>query len=77
LGSTNSKERVQIMTEQAQAVFPPLRTYLTPTEPFPTMDDIENWVYDDVCDATDDCQVEPDGKCPHGHVSWLLYLGYI
>lgn len=27
--------------------------------------------------ATDGCQVEPDGYCEHGHVSWLLYLGLI
>jgi hypothetical protein len=31
-----------------------------------------------VCEATDGCfPVEPDGKCEHGHVSWLRYLGYV
>jgi len=29
------------------------------------------------CEATDGCCVEADGECPHGHVSWLLYLGLI
>lgn len=28
-------------------------------------------------EATDGCTVEPDGVCPHGHPSWLLYLGEI
>lgn len=27
--------------------------------------------------ATDGCRVEPDGKCEHGHVSWLVYWGVI
>jgi hypothetical protein len=43
----------------------------------PSDDQIEEWVYDSVCDATDGCQVEPDGRCEHGHVSWLLQLGLI
>ena len=29
------------------------------------------------CEATDGCWVEPDGVCPHGHPSWLLYWGLI
>jgi len=32
---------------------------------------------DSVCEATDGCQVEPDGVCPHGHPSWLRYYGLI
>jgi hypothetical protein len=47
------------------------------TEPMPSMEQIEEWVYDSVCDATDGCEVEPDGTCPHGHRSWLLRLGLI
>lgn len=27
--------------------------------------------------ATDGCEVEPDGVCPHGHASWPRYLGII
>lgn len=27
--------------------------------------------------ATDGCIVEPDGRCEHGHRSWMLVLGYI
>lgn len=52
-------------------------TYPTPTEPTPSMDQLEEWVFDSVCEATDGCDVEPDGKCPHGHPSWLLALGLI
>jgi hypothetical protein len=48
-----------------------------PTEPNPTALQLEGWVIDSVCDATDGCQVEPDGHCPHGHPSWLLYLGLV
>jgi hypothetical protein len=28
-------------------------------------------------EALDGCPVEPDGICPHGHPSWLRYLGLI
>lgn len=47
------------------------------TEPTPSMEQLEEWVYDSVCEATDGCIVEPDGRCPHGHQSWLLRLGLI
>ena len=43
----------------------------------PTMEDLEEWTYDSVCEATDGCIVEPDGRCEHGHRSWLLVLGMI
>lgn len=49
----------------------------TPTEPQPSMEQIQEWVFDSVCDATDGCQVEPDGRCEHGHKSWLLVLGLV
>jgi len=53
----------------------PQPPYLEPTEEEPSMDQIEEWVFDSVCEATDGCEVEPDGWCQHGHVSWLIYLG--
>ena len=33
----------------------------------------------DVSEAAcaDGCEVEPDGTCPHGNPSWLLWLGMI
>lgn len=46
-----------------------------PTVETPDMDTIEWWLFDSVCEATDGCQVEPDGVCQHGHPSWLLKLG--
>ena len=38
---------------------------------------IEEWIFDSICEATDGCTIEPDGVCPHGHPSWLLRLGLI
>lgn len=43
----------------------------------PDLDDLEYWIYDGVAEATDGCTVEPNGKCPHGHESWLIILGMI
>ena len=44
-----------------------------PTEPWPSDEALEKML-DGECRATDGCVVEPDGVCPHGHPSWLLYL---
>ena len=49
----------------------------TPTTDRPSDDQIERWVYDSVVDATDGCRVEADGRCPHGHPSWLLAVGLV
>lgn len=48
-----------------------------PTVPEPSVQELEEWLSESVCEATDGCIVEPDGKCEHGHASWLLYLGLI
>lgn len=48
-----------------------------PTDDEPDMDTLEFWTFDGVAEATDGCTVEPDGRCPHGHVSWLIHLGLI
>lgn len=55
----------------------PRPPHKAPTEEHPDDEQIEEWVMDSVCEATDGCTVEPDGCCPHGHVSWLIYLGLI
>ena len=47
------------------------------TEERPDEDTIAEWIYDGVAQSTDGCTVEPDGKCPHGHRSWLLVMGLI
>jgi hypothetical protein len=47
------------------------------TEP-PDLADLERWIFDlDNTEATDGCEVEPDGYCEHGHLSWLRQLGMI
>ena len=48
-----------------------------PTEPEPTMDQLEWGTFDSGVEATDGCLVEPDGWCEHGHPSWLLKLGFV
>lgn len=37
----------------------------------PSEDQLEYWIYDGVAEATDGCDVEPDGECEHGHQSWV------
>lgn len=46
-------------------------------ENYPEFEEFEHWVCDSVCDATDGCEIEPDGTCEHGHDSWLLVAGLI
>ena len=43
----------------------------------PSVQTLTRWMMDGVAEATDGCQVEPDGECPHGCPSWLIKLGYI
>ena len=45
--------------------------------PTPNLADLEAWLDDGGCEATDGCWVEPDGVCPHGCQSWLIVLGMI
>lgn len=52
-------------------------SYLKPTVEQPDEEELMEMSNDSGCDATDGCWVEPDGKCSHGHVSWLIYLGLI
>ena len=51
--------------------------YPKPTQPRPSYDQLQDWTMDSVCEATDGCEIEPDGVCEHGHPSWLLRLGLI
>ena len=48
-----------------------------PTTPEPSLDQLMAWEAEGYCEATDGCIVETDGVCPHGHPSWLVYLGFI
>lgn len=54
-----------------------MKEWPKPTEDEPDDEQVEHWVFDSVCEATDGCCVEPDGVCEHGHPSWLLYLELI
>jgi hypothetical protein len=48
-----------------------------PRQEEPSMEQLEQWMFDGECEATDGCLVEPDGVCSHGCKSWLLELGII
>lgn len=50
---------------------------ISPTVDTPSERQLSEWSSDVVCDATDGCVVEHDGVCPHGHPSWLKYLGLV
>lgn len=55
-----------------------MEQYPEPTVEQPDDGDFEEWMSGEGgCEATDGCWVEPDGTCPHGYPSWLLYLGWI
>jgi hypothetical protein len=45
-----------------------------PTMEEPTIEELEEWMFDSLCEATDGCTVEHDGICCHGHPSWFLVL---
>ncbi len=47
------------------------------TSPRPTVEQLMAWDFDGICEATDGCRVEPDGRCPHGHTSWLRLVGIV
>lgn len=48
------------------------------TVPKPSIEELEEWMWEDGgCETTDGCWVEPDGKCEHGHKSWMLVMGLI
>lgn len=48
-----------------------------PTEDEPDMEQLNEWGFDGVVEATDGCRVEPDGVCNHGYPSWFIHLGVI
>jgi hypothetical protein len=51
--------------------------YPKPTVETPDIDQLEDWLMDGDCEATDGCIVEMDGTCEHGHLSWARYMGLI
>ena len=43
----------------------------------PSVEQLQEWFMEGICEATDGCIVEPDGTCPHGCNSWLIEMGLI
>ena len=62
---------------QDQGVKPPSSLKHKPTMKMPSLEALRRQSFDGVCEATDGCQVEPDGHCPHGHESWMLVIGIV
>jgi hypothetical protein len=52
-------------------------TFPEPETEEPTIEEMRAWMHDGVAEATDGCDIEPDGVCEHGHPSWLIRLGLI
>lgn len=44
---------------------------------YPSEEQINNWMVDDICETPCGCAIEPDGYCEHGNPSWLIILGLI
>ena len=53
------------------------QTEKTPITEMPDLATLMDWEMEGGCETTDGCWVEPDGKCMHGHPSWLVFLGMI
>ena len=43
----------------------------------PDAETLREWLLDGTAESLDGCQVEPDGTCAHGQLSWLVALGYL
>lgn len=43
----------------------------------PSIEQLMEWEESGICEATDGCEVEPDGVCEHGCKSWLIVMGII
>lgn len=54
----------------------PGQRHIAVTE-MPEIIELQRWMSDGGCNATDGCWVEPDGTCEHGHRSWMLVMGLI
>ena len=72
LPSTPNQRRMNAMMTYRQGT-----RIITATKKEPSISTMNKWVCDGIAKATDGCRIEPDGECEHGHVSWLIVLGYI
>ena len=48
------------------------RQWPKPTMPEPDLGQLMQWLFADVCEATDGYEVKPDVIRPHGYRSWVL-----
>jgi len=55
----------------------PYKVRITSAFQSPTMEELEEYVYDSVVESVAGGRVEPDGYDEHGSPSWLLALGLI
>ena len=51
--------------------------YPEPTTDQPSDEELWAMLFDGACPATDGCEVEPDGTCPHGHPGWPRRMGLV
>lgn len=51
--------------------------YPEPTTEKPSEEEFWDMLFDGACPATDGCEVEPDGTCPHGHPAWPRRMGLV
>lgn len=71
-------ERGEVQKDEVEPATKAAPKWPEPTTDEPDQDTIFDWlIMDGNCEATDGCQIEPDGICYHGHPSWLLKLGLI
>lgn len=73
--SSVSLDSVSIVRTQSLGAMMPTTT--NDREEEPTIEELEEWSFSGIAEATDGCKVEPDGICEHGCESWLLKLGLI
>ena len=55
----------------------PYRVRISSAFKTPSMEELEEWVNDGVCESIAGERVEPDGWDEHGSPSWLLAMGLI
>lgn len=53
------------------------RNFGSPFTSIPSVDDLEDWGNDGVCESVTGERVEPDGHDENGFPSWMLVLGLI
>ncbi len=63
----------ELQTDSSESILKLTNDWLS----VPDLSQLMIWEDEGGCEATDGCWVEPDGRCHHGHDSWLIVLGLI